>query len=102
MAGDVAQIELLLSQGADINEQSSSRTPLYVAINTQHVEAAEVLIVRGADVNAASAWGTPLHAAAAKGLTSIAPGPSRIETASESRRRRKIVQLKLFLAQHRA
>lgn len=71
MAGDIAQIELLLSQGADVNEKSGSPPPLYFAINTEHVEAAELLIARGADVNARSTFGAPLHAAAARGLTSI-------------------------------
>src|SRR5262245_18395208 len=71
-AGDVAQIELLLNQGADINEVSGSGTPLYFAVNTQHAEAAELLIQRGADVNARSTFGMPLHAAAAKDLPSVA------------------------------
>jgi cytochrome c len=63
---------MLLDEGADINEVSSIGTPLYFAINAQHVEAAELLIQRGADVNARSTFGRPLHAAAAKGLTSVA------------------------------
>ena len=71
MAGDLQQIELLLSQGADINEKSANATPLHFAINAQHVEAAELLIAHGADVNARTTYGTPLHAAAAKGLTPI-------------------------------
>lgn len=70
-AGDVAQIELLLDQGADINQSSGLATPLYYAINGEHLEAAELLIARGADVNAQSTWGAPLHAAAARGLTSV-------------------------------
>ncbi len=70
-AGDVAQIQLLLDQGADINQSSGFATPLYYAINGQHVEAAELLIERGADVNARSTPGAPLHAAAVKGLTSL-------------------------------
>jgi len=68
-AGDVAQIELLLAQGADINESTGVATPLYYAINGQHAEAAQLLIERGADVNAKSTWGRPLHAAAVKGMT---------------------------------
>jgi cytochrome c len=71
-AGDVAQIKALLDQGADINENPGTATPLYFAINTQHADAAKLLIERGADVNARSTWGTPLHAAASKGMTEIA------------------------------
>ncbi len=70
-AGDVAQIELLLSQGADINQSTVLATPLYYAISGEHEEAARVLIERGADVNAPSNWGAPLHAAASHNLTSI-------------------------------
>jgi cytochrome c len=70
-AGDVAQIELLLSQGADINQSTGLATPLYYAVKGEHEEAAWVLVERGADVNAPSTWGAPLHAAASNGLTSI-------------------------------
>lgn len=70
-AGDIAQLELLLAQGADINKRSSVATPLYYAINTEHAEAAKFLIEHGADVNAPSTWGAPLHAAAARGMTDI-------------------------------
>jgi cytochrome c len=70
-AGDVAQIELLLSQGADINQSTGLATPLYYAIKGEHEEAARVLIERGADVNAPSTLGAPLHAAVSHGLTSI-------------------------------
>jgi cytochrome c len=71
-AGDVVQIASLLDAGADINEKSTGGTPLFLAINAEHVEAAELLIQRGADVNARSTLGTPLHAAATRGMTSMA------------------------------
>src|SRR5262245_28294311 len=70
-AGDIAQIEKLLLEGAAINE-SSLATPLFFAIRGQHAQAAQLLIERGADVNAQSTWGTPLHAAATKGMTATA------------------------------
>ena len=70
-AGDVAQIELLLSQGADINQSTGLATALYYAVKSEHEEAARVLIERGADVDAPSTWGAPLHAAASNGLSSI-------------------------------
>ncbi|HEX6121349.1 MAG TPA: ankyrin repeat domain-containing protein [Dongiaceae bacterium] len=68
-AGDLAQIEKLLAEGADINESNGLATPLYFAISGKHAEEAQLLIERGADVNAQSIWGAPLHAAAAKGMT---------------------------------
>ena len=71
-AGDVAQIQLLLDQGADINDSSGTAPALYLAIDRQHAEAAALLIERGADVNASSPRGTPLHAAASKGMAPIA------------------------------
>jgi len=70
-AGDLAQIESLLSQGADINQGDGLATPLYYAITSKHEDAARLLIERGADVNASTIWGTPLHAAASHGLPSV-------------------------------
>ena len=70
-AGDLTQIELLLSQGADINQGDGLATPLYYAITSKHEDAAQLLIERGADVNAPTIWGAPLHAAASHNLPSI-------------------------------
>src|SRR5262245_6979853 len=51
--GDLARIEQLLAQGADINERAGPATALHYAIQQGHVKAAELLINRGADINAA-------------------------------------------------
>jgi cytochrome c len=64
-AGNVDEIRLLLSQGANINGDSHLATPLFYAIQNHHEKAALALIKLGADVSAMSIWGTPLHAAAA-------------------------------------
>lgn len=71
-AGDIPQLELLLAQGADVNQRSTLATPLYYAIKAEHAEAAAFLIEHGADVNASTTWGAPLHAAAANGMTDTA------------------------------
>ena len=62
-AGDIAEIERLLNEGADVNE-SGLATPLFYAIQYNHTDAARLLIERGADVDKASTWGTPIHEAA--------------------------------------
>lgn len=64
-AGDVTQIKLLLSRGADINGGAGLAPPLFYAIQNRHEPAALALIKLGADVKASSVWGTPLHTAAA-------------------------------------
>jgi ankyrin repeat protein len=70
-AGDLARIEQLLAQGADINERAGPATSLHIAIQQGHAKPAELLITRGADVNATSTWGTPVYLAASAGLTDI-------------------------------
>jgi cytochrome c len=69
-AGDIAEIERLLDEGADVNE-SGLATPLFYAIQYKHTDAAHLLIERGADVNKASTWGTPLNEAAKQGNAEI-------------------------------
>ncbi|MEZ5830171.1 MAG: ankyrin repeat domain-containing protein [Dongiaceae bacterium] len=71
-AGDLAQIEVQLAAGADINESTGLATPLYYAIKEKHPDAAALLIERGADVNKQAAWGAPLHIAASEGMTATA------------------------------
>jgi ankyrin repeat protein len=81
--GDLARIEQLLAQGADINERAGPATSLHIAIQQGHAKAAELLIKRGADVNATSTWGTPVYLAASAGLTDIV----RLSGQSDSARR---------------
>ncbi len=69
-SGDIAEINRLLDEGADVNE-SGLASPLFYAIQQGHIEAARILIKRGADVNAVSAWGTPIHEAAKRGNAEI-------------------------------
>jgi cytochrome c len=69
--GDLARIEQLLAQGADINERAGPATALHNAIQQGHAKAAELLIKRGADVNATSVLGTPVYFAASAGLADI-------------------------------
>ncbi len=69
-AGDIAEIERLLNEGADVNE-SGLATPLFYAIQYNHTDAARLLIERGADVDKASTWGTPIHEAAKRGNAEI-------------------------------
>ncbi|NJM91910.1 MAG: c-type cytochrome [Rhodospirillaceae bacterium] len=71
-AGDVAKIEQLLAEGADINQSTGLATPLVYAIREGHPDAAKLLIERGADVNASTNFGAPLHAAAGQGLATTA------------------------------
>jgi cytochrome c len=70
--GDLARIEQLLDQGADINKRAGGATALHYAILKGHINAAELLIQRGADINATSSLGTPLYFAASGGRTEIA------------------------------
>ncbi|MER9236875.1 ankyrin repeat domain-containing protein [Mesorhizobium sp. M0622] len=65
--GDIAAIAAALDAGANVNDFDGIATPLFYAVNRQHLEATELLIERGADVNAGSKiGGPPLMAAAAR------------------------------------
>ena len=66
-AGDVAAITAALDAGAAIDEMDGFATPLYHAVNRQHLDAAKLLLARGANVNAQTkTGGAPLMAAVAK------------------------------------
>ncbi len=66
-AGDVEQVQSLISGGADVNARNwSGNTPLHQALRKGDKHIAEVLVVNGADVNAKNRSGnTPLHYVAA-------------------------------------
>lgn len=64
--GDLAAITAALDAGSNIEEQDKGATPLFLAIRSDHPEAAELLIERGADVNKESAIGLPLTIAILK------------------------------------
>jgi ankyrin repeat protein len=72
--GDLAAIEALLAEGAEINARGEGgETPLIRAILEGHVDVAELLIARGADVMARNERGlTPLHAATYSGSAEAA------------------------------
>ncbi|MFZ2148819.1 MAG: ankyrin repeat domain-containing protein [Sedimentisphaerales bacterium] len=63
--GDIDQVQLLISQGADVNEKNRMGwTPLHTAIRNRQQALIEPLIAKGADVNAKDNSGqTPLLAA---------------------------------------
>jgi pectate lyase len=74
--GDIQQVKLLLSGGADVNERDKDGlggTPLHKAGEQGHRVVAELLIANGADVNARDKDGiTPLHYAAGQGHMTVA------------------------------
>jgi ankyrin repeat protein/beta-lactamase regulating signal transducer with metallopeptidase domain len=67
--GDIEQVRLLISRGADVNDKDSmGKAPLHYACEKGHTELAKLLISRGAGVNAVSSdrrWSPdfrkPLH-----------------------------------------
>ena len=65
-AGDVAHIQALIADGADVNAYDLSGTPLHLAVSTGQVWIANMLIGAGADLEAEGEPGRahPLHLAA--------------------------------------
>ena len=63
-----------LDRGADVNQaDEEGRTPLYIACQNGHVDAARLLLDKGADVNWAAQYGrTPLFVACQEGGAAIA------------------------------
>ena len=78
-SGNLAEVERLIKEGADVNaKDKTGETPLHGAAETGRKDVVELLISKGANVNAA-AWSgfyagyqTPLHYAAAGGNIEIA------------------------------
>lgn len=72
-SGDLAEIERLLDEGADVNAAGPFGTALHWASLNGHVEAVELLAERGADLDALSnSLGTPLHAATRRDHADVA------------------------------
>jgi cytochrome c len=68
--GDAAEIEQLMSSGADANEEDAMASPLHWAAMNGHADAVAILAANGANLDAQSDMlGTPLHAAAGFGRT---------------------------------
>jgi ankyrin repeat protein len=72
--GDLAAIEVLLAEGAEMDGRGENgETPLILAVLKGHADVVELLIARGANVMARNERGlTPLHAAAYSGNAGIA------------------------------
>jgi len=72
--GDVEQLELLISRGANVNvKDQKGMTPLHLAAKEGHEDIAEILISKGANINAIyGEWGVPLHLAAREGHAEVA------------------------------
>lgn len=64
-------VEALLAASADIEARDdSARTPLHLAVISEHIEVVQALLQHSANVNAATKTNnTPLHFAATKSVT---------------------------------
>ncbi len=70
LKGDIDQVKLNLSLGADVNAKDKYGAALHRAASKGHTEIARLLIAHGADVNSKGEMGwTPLHFAALRGRT---------------------------------
>ncbi|XP_023318013.1 ankyrin-2-like [Trichogramma pretiosum] len=65
MSGNVSAVNLLLSQGVDVNLDTYTCSPLHLAAQYRHAEVVEILLTHGANPNQRDAEeSTPLHALA--------------------------------------
>ncbi|XP_023318563.1 uncharacterized protein LOC106653840 [Trichogramma pretiosum] len=65
MTGNVAAVNLFLSQGVDVNLDSYKYSPLHIAAQYRHLNVIEILLRHGADPNQQDVEkSTPLHALA--------------------------------------
>lgn len=70
--GDIANVKLLISNGANVNEIVDGFTPLHSAADYGHKDVVEILLLNSAYVNAkGNAGWTPLHLAASSGKQDI-------------------------------
>ena len=70
--GRVKAVKTLIEQGADINIETYSGSPIQVASGAGHTEIVKLLIEAGADIDAGSSVSTPLLEAIEKGHEDIA------------------------------
>ena len=71
--GNAKIVKLLIDNGADINVNNISGTPLQMAISYKNVEMAELLIESGAKLQEFSFGNTELHLAAIRGCAEQVP-----------------------------
>ncbi len=72
-AGDIATVQDLLDQGANINSSNKQgETALHAATSANQIQMANLLIAKGANVNSTTIGGwTPLHTAARVGASQV-------------------------------
>jgi len=70
--GNVAQVKALITSSTINTQNEEGHTPLYAAIDQDHLEVVELLVAKGADVKITDKYGyTPLHVAASHGQKEI-------------------------------
>lgn len=71
--GDLATVETLIAEGADLDEADfRGNTPIYLAASKGHADVVEALAQAGADVDVDNSFGsTPLHVASRYGYVDV-------------------------------
>ena len=71
--GDLAKVEKLIAEGADVNKSDfRGNTPIYHAASKGHADVVEALAQAGADVDVDNSFGsTPLHVASRQGHVDV-------------------------------